>query len=91
MSSSRAPQSSSTFVPVGSLRLRDIHKIFKDRKRTSHEERQTTVRVIWDINTCPLRDNDNGFVYNAASLRENINTALHHLSPNLHVEEISLV
>ncbi|VVB12729.1 unnamed protein product [Arabis nemorensis] len=75
----------STFYALGSLHLRESNKRFK--KITTHEERETTVRVIWDVNTCPLRDEGNGFVYDPKSFKENISKALHHLSPKLRVEE----
>lgn len=58
----------------------------KDKKVTCDEDRQTIVRVVWDINTCPLRDNDNNNVYDVDQMPNFINKALKHLHPNLKVE-----
>ncbi|VVB12121.1 unnamed protein product [Arabis nemorensis] len=78
----RPPQ----FTPLGAIKRPDAYQSSKERKMPTHEQRQKTVRVVWDLNTTPLHDAHNNYTYDAKNLRDSINQGLRQISPNLEVE-----
>lgn len=56
--------------PIGMLPLLPEHKEFPK------DSNLDKVHAVWDLDTCPLRDEDNQYQYDVAAFRENINRAL---------------
>ncbi|CAL9232248.1 unnamed protein product [Arabidopsis halleri] len=80
--STKISSTSPTF-PIGMLPLLPEHTEFpKDSNRDK-------VHVVWDLDTCPLRDEDNHYQYDVEAFRENINRGLRsiHLTRVLTAED----